>query len=76
MKIHKYEIIICDPNMEDADAEEFKIGIENGLTNPIIHWVKITSKDDKKEWYDNHPLNFGAKKADNYFNRVRTPSAN
>lgn len=65
MKIHKIEIIVSDPNQEDLSASDVRTDAEN--TYEFGHIVKLTTKDDGKEWTDNHPLNFGAKKANNYF---------
>lgn len=66
MKIHKLEIIVADINMTDLSMDDVISTLENSFEG-IVQIVKRETKDDKKEWNDNSPLNFSARKADNYF---------
>lgn len=70
MKIHKLEIIVCDPNREDLDIDEVKTVLEQG-SDYIFHFVKTKTKNYKKEWEDNSPFNFTAKKANNAFEKLK-----
>jgi len=69
MKVHKIEMIICDPNGEYEDIKDVICDIENYITEPIIHIVKTQTKE-AGEWKDNSPLNFTAKRANNYFGKL------
>jgi len=67
MKIHKITMIVCDPN-EDNNLNDIKVHIEQ--SNFITHFIAIKTINDPKEWKDNSKLNFGAKMAENYFNKL------
>jgi len=69
MKAHKLEIIVLAPNQEDLDIEDVKIELENGIgSDYLIHIIRTETKE-VDNWSDNHPMNFSARKANNYFNR-------
>lgn len=71
MKIHRLEIIVCDPNQEDLSIEDVKFELENSRFGDYITQIVSTKTvDDGKEWYDNHPMNFRPRKAKNYFEKL------
>lgn len=70
MKVHKLEIIVFDPNESYEDIDDVITEIENSLSNPTVHFVSTKTKE-AGEWNDNCPLNFTAKRANNYFNKLK-----
>lgn len=69
MKIHKLEIIVCDPNRDDLDIDEIIQFLESS-DDYVVHIVSAETKNYKKEWNDNSPFNFTAIRAKNAFKKL------
>lgn len=70
MKVHKIEMIVCDPNNDDLSLEDLKTELENSCDDWIIHYIKTKTKN-APEWIDDSPFNYDAKKAENAFNKLK-----
>ena len=69
MKVHKLEIIVCDPNEAYEDIEDVITEIDNSC-DLIFHYISRQTKE-AGEWNDNSPFNFGKLRAKNAFNRLK-----
>lgn len=70
MKIFKLEVIVCDPSQQVESVTEVIDNLEHGMRDWVVQVVSGETKDDGRDWDDNHPCNYTPLRASNYYKKI------